>query len=102
MTATANPDEFQAEIPAQPLDTTVGYYIEAEDTLGNSDTAPAAAPGAVYTFDVAEDSGWLLAQAQSSTVGAGGTKSVVVMSHLGWFLLPAAMALVWRKRIRSR
>jgi len=102
MSATANPNEYQAEIPAQPLNTTIGYYLEAEDTLGNSDTAPVAAPAEVHTFTVAAASGWALAQAQASTLDSDEANPGVLVSCLACFLLPSAVGLVWRRRLRRR
>jgi hypothetical protein len=52
MSATANPDEFEASIPAQPGGTWVDYYIVAEDTDGNRAVSPAGAPASVNTFFV--------------------------------------------------
>ena len=52
MTATANPDEYEAWIPAQPGGTWVDYYIVAEDTEGNRDVDPTGAPAEVHTFFV--------------------------------------------------
>jgi hypothetical protein len=52
MTATGNPDEYEAYIPAQPGGTWVDYYIVAEDTEGTRRTHPATAPAEVHTFFV--------------------------------------------------
>ncbi|HVP58729.1 MAG TPA: FlgD immunoglobulin-like domain containing protein, partial [bacterium] len=75
MTATGNPDEYEALIPAQYGGTFVNYYILAEDTEGNRVTDPALAPTTYHTFfvgtittffadDFEADRGW--------TVGAAG------------------------------
>ena len=75
MTATANPDEYEAWIPAQTGGTWVDYYIVAEDTEGNRTVDPGGAPAETHTFfvgtitpvftdDFEADKGW--------TVGAAG------------------------------
>ncbi|MCA9753182.1 MAG: T9SS type A sorting domain-containing protein, partial [Gemmatimonadetes bacterium] len=68
LTATGNPDEYSASIPALPKDGQVEYYLSAEDVVGNSRNDPPTAPGTAYAFDVCsvyEDaegdiSGWSL------------------------------------------
>jgi hypothetical protein len=52
MSATGNPDEYEAFIPAQQGGTYVTYYIVAEDTDGNRATDPTGAPATVHTFFV--------------------------------------------------
>jgi hypothetical protein len=71
---TGNPDEYGAEIPAQPAGTLVQYYIRARDQAGHVKTDPATAPGQLHVFmtgvevmfadDFETDRGW--------TVGAAG------------------------------
>jgi len=101
MTATGNPDEYNADIPAQALGTTVSYYIEAEDVLGASDTSPAAAPDAVYSFDVAQgSSGWLMAEMAASTLGDGGAGGNGPWNYAVLFLAVGG-ALVFLKRKRG-
>jgi len=46
-------DTYQAEIPGQPYDTMVMYYVEAVDEGDNVATDPPGAPGEVYSFYVA-------------------------------------------------
>lgn len=46
-------DTYQAEIPGQPHDTMVMYYVEAIDEGDNTATDPPGAPGEVYSFYVA-------------------------------------------------
>ena len=69
MSATGNPNEYEAFIPAQPGGTVVGYYIVAEDTDGNRATHPSGAPAEIHTFfvgtittlvehDFESDQGW--------------------------------------------
>ncbi len=69
MSATLNPNEYEAYIPAQPGGTYVDYYIVAEDTDSNRSSDPAGAPGEVHTFfvgtittivhhDFETDTGW--------------------------------------------
>jgi Zn-dependent metalloprotease len=56
MTPTGGIREYQAEIPAQPYNTVVSYYIAgATDTLGLEATLPAGAPDEVFTFRVGVD-----------------------------------------------
>lgn len=50
MTPTGNPDEYEADIPYQTPPAEVSYYIYAQDTLGNTATAPPNAPDNVYSF----------------------------------------------------
>jgi hypothetical protein len=52
MTATGNPAEYRAFIPAQVGGTWVDYYLVAEDTDGNRTTDPLGAPAEVHTFFV--------------------------------------------------
>jgi hypothetical protein len=52
MSATGNPDEYEAFIPAQYGGTYVDYYLVAEDTYGNRATDPAGAPADFHSFFV--------------------------------------------------
>jgi len=102
MTATGNPNEYLAEIPAQALGTTVSYYITAEDVLGGSDTSPAAAPDKVYSFEVAQgSSGWTAAEMSSSTLGGTETRGSVPWNVAALFVVPGAVLLLLR-RSRTR
>lgn len=49
----AGPDSFRAEIPYQPLWTTVEYSIAAADQSGRAETLPRTAPDGFYRFTVA-------------------------------------------------
>ena len=81
MTPTGDPDEYGAEIPAQPAGTFVDYYIVAEDMTGYRRTDPAGAPASVYSFfvgtiesvffdDVETANGWaLVAAGDNATTG---------------------------------
>jgi Zn-dependent metalloprotease len=53
MSATGNPDEFSAHLPALSQNSEVEYYIYAEDMNGNNRSNPPTAPTAVHAFDVA-------------------------------------------------
>ena len=53
MTATGNPDEYSATIPAQSQNTEIEYYITASDLMANNRTDPALAPSSKHEFDVA-------------------------------------------------
>ncbi len=100
MGPTGNPDEYQADIPAQPLNTTVSYYIEAEDILGYNDTSPSAAPDKAYEFDVEEQSsGWLLADVSASQVKGGASRSAMA-NHAAALFLSIAVILLWRMKAR--
>lgn len=55
MTATGNPDEFSASIPAQSWGTTVKYYLSAANTDGNTGYDPASAPATWHSFLVTAD-----------------------------------------------
>jgi len=55
MTPTANPDEYEADIPGQSWGTTVDYYIEAVDGDSNTVMSPVGAPVTYHTFLVFED-----------------------------------------------
>jgi len=67
---TGQPDEFAAEIPAQPVGTLVEYYLAAADVLARTATDPAGAPAALHAFrtgldlvlvdEVETDQGWSL------------------------------------------
>ncbi len=50
--AMSGADWFEAAIPAQPIGTTVGYYIECEDVEGDIVRLPWDAPTTGFTFDV--------------------------------------------------
>jgi hypothetical protein len=101
MAPTGNPDEYGAAIPAQPLNTTVSYYIEAEDILGSVDTSPAAAPDAVYVFEVAQgSSGWAAAEMASSTIGAGGAGRSAPWNFAALFLVSVAVLLRLKRKGR--
>lgn len=50
----ADPFQYEAELPPQPPQTKIDYYIEAEDALGNVTLSPAGAPGQFYTVYVEE------------------------------------------------
>lgn len=52
MSATVNPDEYTASIPAQPGGTWVDYFIVAEDGDGNRATDPGGAPPTTHSFFV--------------------------------------------------
>jgi hypothetical protein len=52
MTITGTPDEYSADIPAQPCGTIVDYYIFAADNNGNRGTDPEDAPAYFLTFNV--------------------------------------------------
>jgi len=56
MAPTGQPDEYTAEIPLQPLDTTVSFYIEARDDGSRETIYPLVAPDGMMTFQVREDS----------------------------------------------
>jgi hypothetical protein len=45
---------YSGTIPAQPLNTTVWYYLSAEDSLGKDMQNPAMAPDVVHSFNVWE------------------------------------------------
>ncbi len=55
MSATGTPDEYEAYIPAQAVDTQVDYYITASDVEGHASTHPIGAPLNKHTFMVAAD-----------------------------------------------
>jgi len=46
------PFQYQAELPAQPAQARIDYYIEAEDAAGFVTTSPAGAPAATHAFYV--------------------------------------------------
>jgi hypothetical protein len=46
---------YQGEIPGHGYETTVDYYLSAEDTEGNDATDPEGAPDTVYSFLVTEN-----------------------------------------------
>ena len=55
LVATGTPDAYSANIPAQPIDTEVSYYLTASDTEGHTTTHPMGAPLSVHTFTVGWD-----------------------------------------------
>ncbi|MHC4945442.1 MAG: agmatine deiminase family protein [Planctomycetota bacterium] len=55
MTPTGQPNEYTADIPAQSLDTTVSFYIEARDDGGLEAIYPMVAPDGMMSFKVRAD-----------------------------------------------
>lgn len=55
MAPTANPNEYAADIPAQPFGTTVRYYIRASNLDGNTTHHPQGAPEVQHHFEVTAD-----------------------------------------------
>ncbi|KPK67856.1 hypothetical protein AMJ82_09675 [candidate division TA06 bacterium SM23_40] len=55
MSATGVPDEYEAYIPAQDIDTEVYYYITASDVEGHTSTHPIGAPLNMHMFTVGWD-----------------------------------------------
>jgi hypothetical protein len=55
MTATGNPNEYEAAIPGQPMGTNVSFYIEAENDTGVHAIYPLVAPDGMMAFSVRED-----------------------------------------------
>ncbi len=55
MLPTGQPDEYEADIPAQPQGTGVSFYIEARDDGGRTADYPLVAPDGMMTFQVRED-----------------------------------------------
>ncbi|MHC4945168.1 MAG: agmatine deiminase family protein [Planctomycetota bacterium] len=56
MTATGNPNEYEASIPGQAMGTTVSFYIDAENDTGVHAIYPLVAPDGLMEFMVREDS----------------------------------------------
>ena len=52
MSATGNPNEYLAHLPAMNQASEVQYYIAAADFAAHSATSPAGAPANLYAFDV--------------------------------------------------
>ncbi len=81
MTATGNPDEFSADIPAQDLGNYIDYYISASGVGGAQATHPPEAPyfgthlfavgslELVLEDDVESDQGWTLNNGDTATDG---------------------------------
>ena len=55
MTATGTPNQYEAYIPAQPIDTQVNYYTIASDVAGHTSTHPMGAPTNKHSFMVKKD-----------------------------------------------
>ncbi len=55
MTSIAGTDSFYAYIPAQPMGTTVQYYIHAADYSGREDNYPLVGPDGPFSFTVTAD-----------------------------------------------
>ncbi len=55
MDPTGNPDEFAEDIPAQPLGTTVEYYLSASNLDGTMSYHPRGAPADQHLFKVGAD-----------------------------------------------
>lgn len=56
MTATGQPNEYAADIPAQAVGTTLWFYIEAQDDGGLDTVYPPVAPDGLMQFTVRADS----------------------------------------------
>ena len=52
LTATGNPNEYSASIPAQGCGSDIDYFIVAEDVLANRKTDPTDAPVTTHAFDI--------------------------------------------------
>ncbi|HEX5130954.1 MAG TPA: S8 family serine peptidase [Candidatus Krumholzibacteria bacterium] len=55
MAPTGGADEYSADIPPQPLDTEVEYYVQASDVEGHTSTHPLGAPVLRHHFAVGKD-----------------------------------------------
>ena len=55
MNAIAGTDSFYAAIPAQPMGTTVQYYVHAEDYSGRAEDFPIVGPDGPFEFVIEED-----------------------------------------------
>ena len=55
MSPTAQADEYEAFIPAQPQRTTVSFFVEAMDDGGRSATYPLVTPDGMMSFEVRPD-----------------------------------------------
>ncbi len=99
MNPTGNVNEYVAYIPAQPIDTTIGYYIEAQDTGGLRDTAPSGAPSALYTFKIVP-AGWTASSGQTSIM-AGADNSTSMKANLLLLMFIASSFILLRKKTRS-
>jgi len=82
MTATGNPNEYHALIPAQPCGTDVDYFIVAEDVLANRKTDPATAPAATHAFFV----GSTLAYSQNFEAASDWTQDPTHTATTGAFV----------------
>ncbi len=83
MTATGNPDEYHALIPAQPCGTDVDYFIVAEDVFANRRTHPATAPAATHRFLVL---GTLVVYAQDFEAASDWTQDPTHTASTGAFV----------------
>ncbi|MBD3382807.1 MAG: hypothetical protein GF404_11505 [candidate division Zixibacteria bacterium] len=52
LTATGNPDEYEAYIPAQSNGTTISYYVKAADLSGRVETNPYVGEAGPYQFEI--------------------------------------------------
>ena len=52
MSATGNPDEWTGDIPAQPVGSTVYYYLRGEANSGKTQNRPITAPAGYWKFKV--------------------------------------------------
>jgi hypothetical protein len=77
MTGTVNPNEYEADIPGQSLGTTIYYYIQANDTSGNTARSPAIAPKVTHYIGIMDDlnvlivnddQGWVVSDPQVTVV----------------------------------
>ncbi len=52
MSSTGNPEEWTADIPAQPVGSTVYYYLHGESVSGKMQNRPLSAPAGYWSFKV--------------------------------------------------
>ncbi|HEX6790536.1 MAG TPA: S8 family serine peptidase [Candidatus Krumholzibacteria bacterium] len=99
MTPTGVPNEYAANIPAQPFGTTVNYFISAANLSGAVSYDPAGAPTDKHTFKVISDNIppeiTHVALPPSANLAGPYKVSAKITDNVG--VDPASVALVWNK-----
>ncbi len=93
-------DSYSANIPGQPLNTTINYMVLAADNNGNRTLGPTYSFQISSTPDPSPPGGGCCGQAAMAMGGLQGPAkyAVEIPLNLAFFLLPVVLVRRWRKR----
>jgi len=86
MTATGNPDEYAATIPAHPHGVVISYYLRATDGIGTVETLPETAPASLFSYTAIPEQIWFFDDMEG---GANGWTHEQIATQDDWMLGPA-------------